>query len=56
MPCRRRGAGRRRLSAVKRNAYASLDIGQATSIAFPSVLSVKYALDELVPSLDRLTR
>lgn len=31
------------------------DIGPATSIAFPSALSVGYALDELVPLLDRLT-
>lgn len=46
----------RRLSAVKRDAYATLDIGRATSIAFPTALSVSYALDELVPLLDRLTR
>lgn len=46
----------RRLSAVRRDAYAMLDIGRATSIAFPSALSVSYALDELVPLLDRLTR
>ena len=42
------------LSAVKRDAYATVPIGPATSIAFPSVLSVNYALDELVPVLARL--
>jgi len=44
-----------RLNAVKRDAYATVPIGPATSIAFPSALSVRYALDELVPVLDRLT-
>jgi iron complex transport system substrate-binding protein len=50
-----RGPLFQRLSAVERGAYSSIDIGPATSIAFPSVLSVNYALDELVPLLDRLT-
>ena len=50
-----RGALFQRLSAVKRDAYSSIDIGPATSIAFPSALSVNYALSELVPLLDRLT-
>jgi iron complex transport system substrate-binding protein len=45
-----------RLSAVKRGAFATLDIGSATSIAFPSVLSINDALENLVPLLDRLTR
>ncbi len=45
-----------RLSAVKRGAFATLDIGPATSIAFPSVLSINHAIDELVPLLDRLTQ
>lgn len=45
-----------RLSAVKRDAYANLEIGPATSIAFPSVLSINDAIDNLVPLLDRLTR
>ncbi len=44
----------RRLPAVKRGAYATVPIGPATSIAFPSALSVRYAVDELVPMLDRL--
>jgi iron-siderophore transport system substrate-binding protein len=50
-----RGTLFQRLSAVKRDAYSSIDIGPATSIAFPSALSVNYAVDELVPLLDRLT-
>jgi iron complex transport system substrate-binding protein len=50
-----RGLLFQRLSAVKRHAYSSIDIGPATSIAFPSALSVNYALSELVPLLDRLT-
>jgi iron complex transport system substrate-binding protein len=44
----------RRLSAVKRDAFATLDIGSATSIASPTVLSINDALDNLVPVLDRL--
>ena len=50
-----RGPLFQRLEAVKRGAYSTLDIGPATAIAFPSALSVSYALDELVPLLDRLT-
>jgi iron complex transport system substrate-binding protein len=49
-----RGKLFRQLSAVKRGAYASVPIGPATSIAFPSALSVRYAVDQLVPVLDRL--
>lgn len=45
-----------RLSAVTRNAYANLDIGPATSIAYPSVLSINDAIDNLVPVLNRLTQ
>lgn len=41
----------RKLPAVKRGAYVSLPLGAATSIAFPSPLSVSYALDRLVPEL-----
>jgi iron complex transport system substrate-binding protein len=37
--------------AVKRGAFVGLDIGPATAMAFPSVLSVPYAVDELVPQL-----
>jgi iron-siderophore transport system substrate-binding protein len=50
-----RGPLFQRLDAVKRGAYSSIDIGPATSIAFPSALSVNYALSELVPLLDKLT-
>jgi iron-siderophore transport system substrate-binding protein len=37
--------------AVERGAYVGLDIGPATAMAFPSVLSVPYAADRLVPEL-----
>jgi iron complex transport system substrate-binding protein len=37
--------------AVKRGAFVGLDIGPATAMAFPSVLSVPFAVDELVPEL-----
>lgn len=46
----------KQLSAVERNAFAPLEIGPATSIAFPSALSINDAIDNLVPVLDRLTR
>lgn len=46
----------RRLPAVRRGAYADLGIGPATAIAFPSALSTRYALDEIVPLLDRLAQ
>jgi iron complex transport system substrate-binding protein len=42
-----RGALFRRLDG----AWISLDLGPATSMAFPSLLSIPYALDELVPRL-----
>jgi iron complex transport system substrate-binding protein len=37
--------------AVERGAYVELDLGPATAMAFPSVLSVPYAADRLVPEL-----
>lgn len=40
-----------RVPAVARGAFVPLDIGPATALAFPSVLSVPYAVDELVPQL-----
>jgi iron complex transport system substrate-binding protein len=46
----------RRLPAVERGSFATLEIGPATSIAFPSVLSIDWALDNLVPVLDRLAK
>ncbi|MGH3834446.1 MAG: ABC transporter substrate-binding protein [Pseudonocardiaceae bacterium] len=39
--------------AVAQGAFVPLDIGPATALAFPSVLSVPYAVDELVPQLAR---
>lgn len=37
----------RQVPAVKRGSYLSLDIGEATAMAFPSALSVPYAIEEL---------
>jgi iron complex transport system substrate-binding protein len=39
------------LDVVQRDAYLSLDIGAATSMAFPSALSVQWALDNVVPDV-----
>jgi iron complex transport system substrate-binding protein len=39
------------IPAVERGAWVGLDIGPATAMAFPSVLSVPYTVDELVPRL-----
>ena len=39
------------IPAVERGAWVGLDIGPATAMAFPSVLSVPYAVDALVPRL-----
>ena len=39
------------ITAVERGAWIGLDIGPATAMAFPSVLSVPYVVDELVPRL-----
>ncbi|MGQ0615668.1 MAG: iron-siderophore ABC transporter substrate-binding protein [Acidimicrobiia bacterium] len=40
-----------RVPAVARGAFVPFDIGPATALAFPSALSLPYALDELVPQL-----
>lgn len=40
-----------RLDVVKRGAYVSSEIGAATSIAFPTALSVQWAVDNVVPQL-----
>lgn len=40
-----------RVPAVERGSYLPLGIGPATSMAFPSVLSVEYGLEEVVPDL-----
>jgi iron complex transport system substrate-binding protein len=42
-----------RVPAVARGAFVPLEIGPATSMSFPSVLSVPYAVDKLVPELAR---
>ena len=39
------------LPAVKRGSYVGLDLGTAVALAFPSVLSIPYALDAVVPKL-----
>lgn len=41
----------KRLDYVKRGAFVSLDLPTATSMAFPSVLSVPYGVDQIVPKL-----
>jgi iron complex transport system substrate-binding protein len=40
-----------RVDAVVRGSFVGFGIGPATAMAFPSVLSVPYALDELTPKL-----
>ncbi|ADB48705.1 iron-siderophore ABC transporter substrate-binding protein [Conexibacter woesei] len=42
-----------KLDAVRRSAYVALPLSPATSIAFPSAVSVRYALSEIVPQVDR---
>ncbi len=41
----------RRLDYVKRGAFIALDLPTATSMAFPSVLSVPYSVEQIVPEL-----
>ncbi|GAA3733414.1 iron-siderophore ABC transporter substrate-binding protein [Streptomyces tremellae] len=41
----------KRLSAVKRGAYIAIDMPTALSLAFPSVLSIPYGLDLMLPKL-----
>jgi iron complex transport system substrate-binding protein len=40
-----------RLDAVRRDAFVDLDLVTATSIAFPSALSVRWSLEKIVPKL-----
>lgn len=40
-----------RVPAVARGAFVGIGIGPATAMAFPSVLSIPYALREVVPQL-----
>jgi iron complex transport system substrate-binding protein len=44
-----------RLPAVRAGRYVELPISPATSMAFPSALSVQYGLSEIVPLLARAT-
>ncbi|MGH8920698.1 MAG: iron-siderophore ABC transporter substrate-binding protein, partial [Actinomycetes bacterium] len=39
------------LPAVKRGSYLPLDQGTAVAMAFPSLLSIPFALDAVVPKL-----
>jgi ABC-type Fe3+-hydroxamate transport system substrate-binding protein len=41
----------RRLDFARRDAFVPLDIATATSMAFPSVLSVPYSVEQIVPRL-----
>ena len=41
----------RRLDVVRRGAFVGLDLVDATSLAFPSALSIGYGLDEVVPRI-----
>ena len=42
-----------KVPAVARGAYVPLNIGPATAMAFPSTLSLPYAVNELVPQMAR---
>ena len=42
-----------RVPAVARGSYITLEIGPATAMAFPSALSLPYAVDQLVPQMAR---
>jgi iron complex transport system substrate-binding protein len=46
----------RRLPAVRRGSYVELPLSPATAIAFPSALSIPYALETLVPRLSAAAR
>ncbi|RLK53924.1 ABC transporter substrate-binding protein [Actinokineospora cianjurensis] len=39
------------LPAVKRGAYVALEVGEALSLAFPSTLSIPFALEKIVPKV-----
>jgi iron complex transport system substrate-binding protein len=41
------------LPAVQRGSYVPLEVGSALALAFPSTLSIPYALDQIVPDLAR---
>jgi iron complex transport system substrate-binding protein len=44
-----------RVPAIIRGSWVPLDIGPATAMAFPSALSLPYAVDRLVPQMARAT-
>lgn len=46
----------RRLAAVRAGHYVSLPITEAVSMAFPSVLSVPWALHRIVPKIEAVVR
>jgi iron complex transport system substrate-binding protein len=46
----------KQLSAVRRGAYIALDLAAAIAVAFPSVLSIPYGLQVLVPKLAAAAR
>lgn len=46
----------RRLSAVEQRRYVAIDVGAATSIVYPSLLSVRYATRNVVPKLARAVK
>jgi iron complex transport system substrate-binding protein len=39
------------IPAVKRGAYVALDLPTALAIAFPSALSIRYGLEQIVPKI-----
>ena len=42
-----------RIPAVERGAFLGLDVGRSTSMVYPSVLSLTYAVEELAPEMAR---
>ena len=46
----------RRLPAVRRGSYVALDLAAALAMAFPSALSLEYALDQVVGQLAAAVR
>lgn len=44
------------MDVVRDGRYLPLDIGAATSMAYPSVLSIRWALDNVIPSMEAAIR
>lgn len=42
----------KRLEVVKGGGYVALQIGPSTALAFPSLLSIRYALTDVVPRFE----